>query len=105
MAGVVVEAGRRVLAACVVLCTGWLVVWLAAFRVGHAEYLGGKALSPAELASLPTRCAVGSQYCYAVRPGWTIPAVVAIACLGVAGAALLYRGRPNWPLRPRANDL
>ena len=105
MAGVVIQAGRRVLAAFVILSTGCLVLWLAAFRVGLPSYTGGKAMSQAELASLPTRCAVGADGCYAVRPEWTIPAAVAIACLGLAAAALLYRGRPNWPLAPRANGV
>jgi len=104
MLGVVVSAGRRVLAAFVLLAVGWLVVWLAAFRVGHTEFLGPKALSP-ELMAKYSRCAVGTQYCDAIRPGWAIPAAVVVACLGVVAAALLYRGRPNWPLHPRTDAL
>jgi hypothetical protein len=103
MSGAVISAGRRALAALVLLATGWLVVWLAAFRVGHFQYLSPKYISPAVLARL--RCGVGMDSCYAVRPGWTIPVAVAIACVGIALAGLLYRGRPNWPLRPRVDDL
>jgi hypothetical protein len=99
MSGAVISAIRRVLAAFVLVATGWLVVWLAAFVVGHSEYT-----SEAEI--IPSRpCAVGTLECYAVRPGWTIPAAVAVACLGIAVAALLYRGRRNWPLHPRADVL
>lgn len=103
MSGAVISAGRRAVASFVLLGTGWLVAWLAAFRVGHWEYLSPKAVSPTLLARL--RCGVGMDSCYAVRPGWTIPAAVAVACLGIAVAALLYRGRPNWPLHPRADVL
>ena len=100
MSGAVILAIRRVLAAFVLVATGWLVVWLAAFVVGHPLDESPRA------APLPfNRCAVGSLYCYSVRPGWTIPAAVAVACLGVAVATLLYRGRRNWPLHPRADVL
>jgi hypothetical protein len=100
MSGAVILAIRRVLAAVVLVATAWLVVWLAAFVVGHSDYPSEKA------ESIPSRpCAVGSNYCYSVRPGWTIPAAVAIACLGIAVAALIYRGRRNWPPHPRADVL
>jgi hypothetical protein len=40
-----------------------------------------------------------------VRPEWTTPGAIVIACIGIAVAARLYRGRRNWPLRPLADDL
>lgn len=101
MAGVVLAAIRRALAAFVLVVAGWLAVWVAAFRVGHTLFQGPKALTPAEMARFD-RCAVGTLYCNAVRPEWTIPAALAIACLGIGIAALLYRGRPHWPRHPRA---
>jgi uncharacterized membrane protein len=105
MTGAVISAGRRALAAFVLLVAGLVVVWLAAFRVGHPEYLGPKVLPPAMASKLlSTPCAVGTDNCYATRPGWTIPAAVAIACLGLAVAAVLHRGR-NWALRSSADDL
>jgi hypothetical protein len=100
MSGAVISAVRRVLAAFVLLATAWLVVWLAAFVVGHPLDESPKAQP------LPyNRCAVGTLYCYPVRPAWTIPAAVVVACLGIAFAAVLYRGRRNWPLQPRADVL
>lgn len=102
MGSAVIDASRRVLAGCVLLVAGSLVVWVAAFRVGHPLYEGEKAVTPAFLAKYYHRCAVGTDYCAAVRPGWTIPAAIAIACLGMAIASLLYRGRRNWP--PQANS-
>jgi hypothetical protein len=98
----VIAASRRALAGFVLVVAGWLVAWIAAFKVGHPLYEGGKAVSPAFLAKYYHGCAVGTDYCIAVRPGWTIPAAIAIACLGIAIASLLYRGRPNWPRHPRA---
>lgn len=105
MRGAVISASHRILAAFVFLAAGWLVVWVAAFKVGHPLYEGEKAVTPAFLAEYYHRCSVGTEYCNAVRPGWTIPAAVAIACFGVAIAAALYRGRRNWPLRARTDDL
>lgn len=102
MRRVVVAAGRRGLAAFVLVVAGWIAGWLVAFRVGHPGSLGPKAYPPAILAELlASRCAVGSDNCYAVSPGWTIPAAIATALLGVATAAILYGGRPNWPRHPR----
>jgi hypothetical protein len=100
MRGAVILAGRRGLAAFVLLAAGLLAAWLAAFRVGLPEKFGAYSVEVNRL-----RCSVGADYCYATRPGWAIPAAVAVACLGLAVAALLYRGRRNWPLRPLADDL
>jgi hypothetical protein len=47
MGGVVIAASRRALAGFVLVVAGWLVAWIAAFRVGHPLYEGGKAVSPA----------------------------------------------------------
>lgn len=95
-----ISAGRRALAGFVLIVTGWLAVWVAAFKVGHTEFQGPKFPTPAQMAKFD-RCAVGTEYCNAVRPEWTIPAAIVIACLGIGIAALLYRGRANWPRHPR----
>lgn len=72
---------------------GWLAVWVAMFRVGQPTgIIGGKAPPPG-VSYGPLRCAIGTSYCMAVRPFWTIPLAVAIAVAGIAVAVVVYRTR------------
>jgi hypothetical protein len=75
----VVEAGRRVLSGFVLLAAGWLAIWVAAFRVGHLALLlaAGKATRVFDNSGFD-RCAVGTNYCNAVRPEWTIPGALGL---------------------------
>jgi hypothetical protein len=91
----VVSAGRRALAAAVLVLAGLLAAWVALFRVGIPDVpiAGGKAPPPGVTYDFPGRCAVGTNYCVPVRPEWTIPAAIAIALFGVLLAVLIHRSR------------
>jgi hypothetical protein len=99
MVGVVISAGRRTLAAFVLLVAGLLAGWAATFKVWWfipAE-LGGKAdaVNPA-FAPLPKAdCTVGGglRACVGISPAWRVPAAVAVAVMGLVVAVLLYRPR------------
>lgn len=98
-----IAAGRRALAASVLLVGGLLAVWAATFKVwwsipaefgGKAE-VPGVASSPA-FAPLPKAdCTIagGLHPCVGVSPAWTIPAATAIAVIGLVIAVMLYRPR------------
>jgi len=97
MVEVVFSGVRRALAVVVLAVAGLLAAWVALFSVGHPDEpltVGFHPLTPAQLAHLPpARCGVGTNYCLAVRPEWTIPAAIAIALGGVFLAVLVHRPR------------
>jgi hypothetical protein len=55
MGEAVTSASRRALATVVLLGTGWLVVWLAAFRIGHFGYPGDATKPEPQPASASAR--------------------------------------------------
>jgi len=105
MRNVVKAAGRRALAAAVLFVAGVVAVWVWMFEVGHPDFpiAGGKAITPAMSAQLSqARCAIGTNYCDGVRPGWTIPVGMAILLVGVLLAAVIHRSRNGFPTERRA---
>lgn len=107
MGSVVVAASRRALAVAVLFVAGLLAAWVALFRVGHPDFpiAGGKAYPPGIRYQFPDRCAVGTNYCNAVRPEWTIPLAIAVLLVGVVLAALIHRSRRGFPAEQRAVEL
>ena len=105
MGNVLTAAGRRALAAALLFVTAVLAVWVWMFEVGHPDFplAGGKAITPAMSAQLSqARCAIGTNYCDGVRPGWTIPVGMAILLIGVVLAAVIHRSRKGPPTTRRA---
>lgn len=99
MVSVMISAGRRTLAAFVLLIAGLLAVWAATFKVWWSipAGLGGKAdtVNPA-FGPLPKAdCTIGGglRTCVGVSPAWTIPAAIAITVIGLVVAMMLYRPR------------
>jgi hypothetical protein len=103
---VLIAAGCRAVAAFVIFAAGLLAAWVALFRVGHPALplAAGKAVKPGTSYSFVDRCAVGTNYCDAVRPGWTIPVAIAILLVGVVVAAAVHRSRRGAPSERRAVD-
>ena len=101
MLGVAIAAGRRALAAFVLLIAGLLAVWAATFKVESLDIAsyGGKATAPTVVARIAARhtrrpdCVAGGPPCIGVSPAWTIPAAIAIAVIGLVAAVVLYRFR------------
>jgi hypothetical protein len=100
MVSVMISAGRRTLAAFVLLIAGLLAVWAATFKVWWSipAGIGGgdKADFNPAFAPLPKAdCTVGGglRACVGVSPAWTIPTAIAIAVIGLVVATMLYRPR------------
>src|SRR5262245_25959454 len=97
MVGVLISAGRRALAAFVLFIAGLLAVWAATFKVwwfipgGDGDKAAAVPFSPVPKAD----CTVGGglRACVGVSPAWTIPALIAIAVVGLVVAVMLYRPR------------
>lgn len=112
MSGVMILAGRRALAAFVLVLAGVLAVWTATYKVWHYAIpeLGGKASLPTVVVGVaPQRvprpdCIAGGPPCVGVSPAWTIPAAIAIAVVGLAVAVMLHRYRRG-AAEDRAVDL
>lgn len=102
MCGAVIAASRRAFAASVLFAAGVLAVYVVRLSYSHpyeAEVLGGKAVSPAivnwaaarEAKIAAKACAAGhTEYCRSLRPGWAIPAAIAIMLIGILLAALIH---------------
>jgi hypothetical protein len=98
---VVISAGRRALAAFVLVLAGLLAVWAATFKVWYLgpTYFGtSKAEAPGLYNAAPqpvphSDCIAGGIPCIGVSPAWTIPAAIAIAVIGLVVAVLLHRFR------------
>jgi hypothetical protein len=94
MRRVVISASCRALSFFVLFVAGVLATWVVLYRVTPTFPAPGR-FQPKGLALNP----IGPVL---VRPDWAIPVAVAIACLGIALAVIIHRGRPNWPRHPRA---
>jgi low affinity Fe/Cu permease len=97
---VVISAGRRALAALVLVLTGVLAVWVATFKVWDYAISepGGKATLPSVVVGIARHtprpdCIAGGPPCVGVSPAWTLPAAIAIAVMGLLVAVVLHRSR------------
>ena len=88
MRRVVISAGRRALAAVVLILAVIAAIDAALFKVWH-PYWGDAAKPPL----VRVDCSSIHSFCYSTRPGWAIPVAIAIGLLGMLVAALIYRPR------------
>jgi hypothetical protein len=86
MPSAVISAGRRALAALVLMLAVLAAVDAALFKVWHPFYVS--ALPPKSF-----DCSLAYS-CYSTRPGWAIPVAIVSGLVGMFVAALLYRPRP-----------
>ena len=103
MVSLVVSAGRRAVAAFILVLTGVLAVWAATFKVWYLDTelgVGGKAeptgfVYPAPQPVPHADCVSGGGLysCAGVSPAWTIPTAIAVAAVGLVVAVVLHRFR------------
>lgn len=86
MPRVVISAGRRALAALVLILAVFGALDAALFKVWYSPWGNAATFHPAA-------CHPATELCYSTRPGWAIPVATAIGLVGILVAALIYRPR------------
>lgn len=82
----VISAGRRALAALVLVLAVLAALDAALFKVWHSPWGDAATFHPAA-------CNPATELCYSTRPGWAIPMAIAVGLIGILVTALIYRPR------------